>query len=184
MTSLGFDPFSDPGALDVLVAAGQQSPGLFVLGDDGAGREYNWDIKKAPGLQGAFMTYRGWLPTESMTFTFRFWEQEQINRFYDSFLPLFLLDALKFNPRPVQVQHPILAANNITQVVAKRIGPLVGDSARGWTVKLTVHEFRTARLVPASTPTGATTAIGKETPAGKIRLAIEAVRRLAERPLS
>jgi hypothetical protein len=183
VTALSFNPLQDPGALDVLVAGGRPSPGLFILGDDAAAREYNWDIKKAPGVQGVFMTYRGWVPTENMPFIFQFWEEGQIEEFYNNFLPMFELDALKFNPRPVLVSHPILAANNITQVVAKRIGPLTGNAGNGWRVRLIVNEFRTARIVPASTPSGATSVIGKETAAGRLRQAIAAESALAERPL-
>lgn len=184
MTQLGFDPFANPEALDVLIAGGRACPGVFMLGDDAAGREYNWDIKKAPGVQGVFMTYRGWLPTESIPFVFKFWDKSQVDEFYQSFLPMFQIDALKWKPSPVQVSHPLLAANDITQVVAKRIGPLTGNAANGWTVKLIVHEYRTAKVIQSQNPSGATAVIGKETAADRLRKSIEAESALAARPLS
>lgn len=182
MPSLSFDPFADPGALDVMTAANVQSPGLFVL-QPGSGREYNWQIQKAPGVQGVTMTYRGWLPTENIQGEFVFWQQGQVEEFFSTFLPLFVIDAMKFNPRPVQVYHPILMANDITALVTKKIGNLEGDSGRGWKLKMTWNEFRVARIIREATPTGATTRIGQPTPQSKIDEQILAELARAQQPL-
>lgn len=183
MGNITFDPFEDPGALDILIAADVVSPGLFMLQQGSAPRKYNWQIQKAPGVQGVTMTYRGWLPTEDIKGTFQFWEQGQVEQFYSTFLPLFQIDAMKFNPRPVNVYHPLLMANDITALVTKDIGELTGNSAQGWKLQMTWNEFRVARIIRESTPTGATTRIGMPTAQSKIDVAIAEELARAQQPL-
>ena len=52
------DPLVTPGEWDVLYAAGQPSPGIFTLA--GGQREYKWDVKEAPGSQGATRATPRW----------------------------------------------------------------------------------------------------------------------------
>jgi hypothetical protein len=186
------DPLTDPGVFDVMTAAGVQSAGVCRL-ISGGGREYNWDIKQAPGVQGYTMTYRGWKAGEDIVFRFEFFEHpkgpgyataaSQIQSFYDTWLPLWALDARKMRPKPVFVEHPALAANDIQNLFAKRIGPLETDGQMRWWVDMTFLEFRPPKIVPVETPKGATSRLGVPTPQTKIQIEIAKEQELAARPL-
>lgn len=193
MPQFTVDPLSAPGELDVMVAASIQSPGLMKLMSGGE-REYNWDIKQAPGVQGYVMTYRGWKGGGDIVCRFEFFESRdgagyvdgkpaQVQQFYTQWVPLFAIDARKIRPQPVQVYHPVLFANDITAVVCKKIGPLQTDGNMRWWVDMTFLEYRPPRLIPVSTPQGATAALGTPTPQNRIQQQIEAERVLAARPL-
>lgn len=183
---------TDPGVFDVVVAAGVMSPGVARL-LSGGGREYNWDIKQAPGVQGYTMTYRGWKAGEDIVFRFEFFEHpdgpgyataaSQIQSFYDDWVPLWAIDARKIRPKPVDVQHPALAANDIQNLVCKRIGPLETDGNMRWWIDQTFLEFRPPKLIPTETPKGATARLGVPTPQDAIDIEIEKQKALAARPL-
>ncbi len=115
--------------------------------------------------------------------TFTFWEPGQVDEFYNSFLPIFALDALKLNPKPVSVYHPALMSNDITALVCKKIGQLVGTPQQMWSVSLEWIEYRPARIIRSETPTGATAKAGRPTPQSKMQAAIQAEYELAKRPL-
>ena len=189
-----FDPLTDPGVADVMVAAGTQNPGVCLL-MSGGGREYNWDIKQSPGLQGYVMTYRGWKAGEDIVCRFVFFEHpqgpgykptfpsSQVESFYNDWVPIFAIDARKMRPNPIAINHAILAANDINSVVCKRIGPLQHDGKMLWWVDMTFLEFRPPRLIPVATPKGATDRLGVPTPQTKIQREIAAEAELAKRPL-
>ncbi len=187
------DPLKQPGSWDVVFAAGIMSPGVARL-IAGGGREYAWDIKQAPGTQGYLMTYRGWKAGEDITFRFTFYEHpegspyqlsadSQIESFYDVWAPLWSYDARKFRPSPTTVYHPSLAANDIENLVCKRIGPLETDDAGKWWIDQTFYEFRPPVIIPTATPKGATSRLGLPTPQSRIDAAIAAEAVKAERPL-
>ena len=187
------DLLVDPGLYDVVIAAGVTSPGVAKL-LSGGGREYNWDIKQAPGVQGYTMTYRGWKAGEDIVFRFEFFEHpegpgyataaSQIQSFYDNWVPIWALDARKVQrPKPVSTQHPALAANDIQALLCKRIGPLQTDGAMRWWVDMAFLEYRPPKLIPTETPKGATSRLGVPTPQTKIQKEIAAQQVLAERPL-
>lgn len=134
------NPLVSPEQFDFLNVAGTISPGVCKL--EGSSRPYKWDIKDAPGTQGATETYRGWRPSEGIKFKFRFWTAAQIDEFFGTFLPLLQYDATKSNPKPINVLHPVLAANGITNLVTKEIGPLVDDGNQLWSVSVEFIEFR------------------------------------------
>ena len=192
MPQFVFDPLVDPGLADVMVAAGLQSPGCCVL-MSGGDREYTWDIKQAPGLQGYTMTYRGWKAGEPIVVRFMFFEHRdgpgyatsasQIESFYNDWVPLWAIDARKMKPSPVAVQHPILASNDINNLVCQKIGRLETDGKMLWWVDMTFLEFRPPRLIPTATPKGATDRLGVPTPQSKIDTAIAQEAALAARPL-
>lgn len=185
------DPLTQPGQWDVLNAAGVQSPGVARL-IAGGGREYVWDIKQAPGTQGYVMTYRGWKGGEDITFRFTFFERHdappyviamsQVQSFYDIWAPLWAYDAFKLRPNPTAVYHPALAANDIQNLVCKRIGALENDGKGMWWIDQTFHEFRRPRIIPTETPKGATSRLGVPTPQTRIQREIAAERILADRP--
>jgi hypothetical protein len=125
----------------VIIASSIISPGLASL-SGGAERPYNWDIRYAPGLQGAVIMYWGWKLSESIKFTFKFWEAQQIADFYSTFLPALKYDVNKKRPTPVSIYHPVLAANDVVNVVTKSIGPLVDAGQQLWTCTVEFLEYR------------------------------------------
>jgi hypothetical protein len=173
------DPLLNPGAWDALIAAGKTHPGLFRLGDD-APRNYKWDVKDAPAMQGAFMTYRGWRPTLDIKGTFFFWDPGQVEEFYRDYAQLWVLDARKLAVKPVSVYHPALSANDIQLLVPVSIGALVGDSAKGWTIKYTWHEYRAAKVIIPKTPDGAN--FDKKSPVPQTETQKEIMRLQSEDP--
>jgi hypothetical protein len=192
MPQFTVDPLTDPGALDVMVAAGIQNPGVCRL-LSGGGREYVWDIRQAPGVQGYTMTYRGWKAGEDIVFRFEFFEHpkgsgyaspaSQIQSFYDDWAPRWAIDARKLLPKPVATQHPALAANDIQALFLKRMGPLETDGNMRWWIDMTFLEFRRPKIVPVETPKGATSRLGVPTPQTKIQIEIAKEQALAGRPL-
>lgn len=190
-----FDPLSDPGQADVLIAGGVQSPGVCLL-MSGGDREYNWDIRQAPGLQGYTMTYRGWTAGDPIVLRFVFFEHpqgpgyvftrpsSQIQSYYETFVPIFALDARKVaKPKPVFISHPVLNANDIYTVVAKKIGALRTDGKMLWWSDITLLESRPPVLIKPATPAGATARLGIPTPQTKIQVEIAKEAALAARPL-
>jgi hypothetical protein len=186
------NPLTNPGKFDVLIAAGVQSAGVARL-MSGGGREYNWDIKQAPGVQGYTMTYRGWKVGEDIVFRFEFFEHpdgpgyataaSQIESFYANWIPLWALDARKVQkPNPIVVQHPALSANDIQALVCKKIGPLETDGQMRWWVDMTFLEHRPPKLIQSATPSGATDRLGIPKPLTKTQQAIIAEQELAARP--
>lgn len=147
------NPLVSPEQFDFLNVAGTISPGVCKL--EGSSRPYKWDVKDAPGSQGATETYRGWRPSEGIKFKFLMWTAAQIDEFFGTFVPLLQYDATKSNPKPINVLHPVLAANGITNIVTKEIGPLVDSGSQLWSVTVEFIEYRPAPKKNAtSTPTG------------------------------
>lgn len=183
MPKFTIDPQVEPGSCDVLIAMGITSPGVAVL-QSGGSREYRWDIKQASGVQGYVMTYRGWKAGEDIVFRHTFFENpasyvagvpSQVMLFYTTWVPLFAYDAFKFRPTPVTVYHPVLAANDITALVGKKIGPLQTDGQMRWWIDMTYLEFRKAKIVPPSTPIAAVPDGGANSgAAAKLRAELEA----------
>src|ERR1700749_128901 len=100
MPPFTIDPLVAPGQFDIMIAAGVISPGVCVL-TSGGDREYNWDIRQAPGLQGYTMTYRGWKAGDPIVARFMFYEhpqgpgyataESQVRSFYEGLVPIFAL---------------------------------------------------------------------------------------------
>lgn len=186
------DPLVDPGRWDQMIAAGVVSPGVARL-MSGGGREYTWDIRQAPGVQGYTMTYRGWKAGEDIVFRFEFFEHpdgpgyataaSQVQSFYLVWLPIWAIDARKIKPDPVSVTHPALFANDIQSLLCKRIGPLETDGRMRWWCDMTFLEYRPPKLIAASTPKGATARLGQPTPQTKKQVEIQKEIELAKRPL-
>lgn len=150
------NPFDSPEQYDFLNVAGVINPGLFIL--DGGTRPYKWDVKDTAGAQGATITYRGLRPSDDIKGEFQFWTAAQITEFYGTFIALLQYDATKSNPKPVDVLHPVLAANGITSVVTKEIGPLKHVGKQLWSVTVEFMEYRPAKKKNAtSTPTATKT---------------------------
>ena len=165
--ALTSNPLVNPGAYNVISVAGVVSPGLVRV--SGGERVYDLDIKEAPGSQGSTITYRGWKASDGITLYFFFWEREQIDVFFATFLPLFQIDANKSAPKPVDVFHPVLNANQINSVLTKKIGQLTPEDKLGWSLTIEVVEYRLAPKKNAtSTPKSSNgTAPGTGKAAGK-----------------
>jgi hypothetical protein len=126
------NPLRFPELVNTIVVAGI-SAGPF--GDvkckfeltDPEGRPYKWDVKDAPGTQGATITFRGSRPSKfKLKFTFGVGEpadQADAMDLFDSTLaPLFFLDSTKKTPKPLDVLQVLLAATDIFALVAENIG--------------------------------------------------------------
>jgi hypothetical protein len=131
---------SDPDAYDFFTTRGARSPGVCEF--SGGSRSYIWDLKQGAGSQGATETYRGWKVTEGIKFKIKMWKGEQITYCYNTFLPLLRYDATKQNPQPIDIQHPVLMANDIFSVITIDIGPLTNAGAQLWTVEVEFSEYR------------------------------------------
>ncbi len=138
------NPLRDPQTFDKLYIGGENgisNPGIFKL-LDGGGRPYKWMINDPPGMQGAIVIYRGWRLSDNMKFQFQFWTADQIDQYYREFDPLLSYDALKFNPKPIVVFHPILNYSQINSVFIKEKGPLKDLGGQLWSVTHDVCEYR------------------------------------------
>ncbi len=142
--SLLANPLRNPELLDIAVISGRMAPGLFRLVDGGS-RAYKWDVKDSAGAQGSTETYRGFKPSDGINGRFEFWTAEQIDEFYQVIIPLLKYDGTKKDPLPIALHHPVLYANDITQVVVEDIGPLKDLGAQLWSVTVKFLEYRPAK---------------------------------------
>ena len=212
MPQFTFNPLSDPGQADAMIAGGVVSPGVMLL-MSGGDREYNWDIKQAPGTQGYTMTYRGWKVGEPIVCRFVFFDHKEgpgyttsnsgVQSFYDIWVPIWAIDARKGPnsnvtsltaagsiasaskrfPPPVGIYHPILNANDINALLCKRIGALRTDGKMLWWIDMEFLEYRPPKIIPPATPKGATAPLAKEPPVNKIEQQIVEQETLAARPV-
>lgn len=115
---------SDPDSWDRVVLGGVEIPGLASVEDvKVSGR---WDIKEAPGTDGAIETYKGYTPA-SWRIRVRLWTEEQWD--------LWQAALLKFRPRPgkatpgaFDIIHPATAAWGISSAIVTEVtGPSPGD---------------------------------------------------------
>ena len=143
VTSLTLGPFGD-------------IKGKFEL-QDPEGRPFKWDLKDAPGTQGATITYRGSRPSKFKCY-FAFWEDVQIDAFDQQMLPLFQIDSLKKTPVPVAVLQVLLASLDIFSLVPEKIGTY-NDEGKGL-ISITIDclEYAPAKKKNVTTtPTTTTT---------------------------
>lgn len=153
MGMLTVSPLADPGNYDVAVIAGIRSPGICEV--TGANRKFIWDEKQTAGAQGATITYRGWALAKPKI-KFKLWTDALIRQFYDEFVPALAYDATKQSPKPVDVYHPKLFANDIFWLVTQDIGDLTDEGAQLWTVTVEFLEYRQAKANnTTTTPTTA-----------------------------
>lgn len=161
------NPIRDPDAFDFLIAAGRQNPGIAKL-VSGGDRDYKWDIKDPKGSEGSTATYNGWKISDKITFRFEFWISDQIDEFYEEYVPVLQYDAAKSKPKPIAVYHPALAANQITKLITVKIGPLVDLGNQLWSVTVVFDEFLPPKSKNVSTtPENAKNAAAKKRAAGK-----------------
>lgn len=190
MPALAANPILNPEAYDVVHFAGVSTAGCGVAQVTGAPRKYRLDVKDVAGAQGQTTTYQGWGATKGIQVKLLMWLPEHFAYFYSQIQPLVSIDASKTTPTQVQVYHPSLQVQGITQLLTEEVGQLTKEGQNGlWSVTLQFTEWRPApRKNVASTPSGS----GKSgTPAkeaakpdvnAKIRAARDAALAMARRP--
>lgn len=172
MGSLFVNPLRDPTSINTVVVAGL-SAGPF--GDvrcmfeliDPKGRPFKWDVKDAPGTQGATITHRGARPSQ-FTFKFTFGvgepsdQADAMDRFDSTMAPLFQIDVTKKEPKPLDVLQVQLASVDIFAVVAESI---IGYEFQGnGLYTYTVHclEYSPAKKKNATSTPNTTTTTAKK----------------------
>ncbi|MGZ3454446.1 MAG: hypothetical protein ACXWUG_20255 [Polyangiales bacterium] len=113
----------DPESWDTAVVGGVQLPGLARI--DGLELASKWDVKEAPGTDGATETYQGYTPS-SFTLLLRMWERDQWTAWL-GLVPKFRPRPGKESPDPVEVVHPELAAWGIARAIIRKLKPKKSD---------------------------------------------------------
>jgi len=151
------NPIDNPGAWDVVVIAGQQSPGICELGD--VKRAHEWDVKKGKGSLAATTTFVG-RPPAKFTITFRLWQSDHFAA-WDDFVLLLQYNPTKKAVAAVDIYHPALAFAGIHSVVTESIGAPHHEGDGMYTIAIEFLEYFPAPKVSAvSTPTTSTTNSG------------------------
>lgn len=149
IASVSFGPFGDV-------------KGKFELLDP-EGRPYKWDLKDAPGTQGATITFRGSRPSKfKLKFTFGVGEPADqaaaMDQFDTTIAPLFFLDATKKQPKPLDVLQLLLAAVDIFALVPENLGGYEHEGAGLYSYTIPCLEYAPAKKKNAtSTPTSTVT---------------------------
>ncbi len=191
MGVLTVGPIADPASYNRIIIAGvdtsKSDAGVICVLEAGGGREFVWDQKQTAGAQGFTTTYRGWKPSDGIKFRFLLWTPAQQDDFYQRIYPIIKIDAEKSEPKPVDIYHPVLFANDIFWVVTDDIGPLVDEGKQLWTVTVTFREYRQAKPKNVTTtPNNANNAAGgantKPSVTDDLQREIEAARREFEKP--
>jgi len=156
MGVLTVGPIADPSNYDKATIAGidtsKISTPAIILKVTDAARKFAWDVKKSAGSQGQTITYRGW-DLAKPKIKFLLWTDAQQRAFYEQIIPALSYDAEKANPKPFDIYHPLLAANDVWWLVTESIGELVDDGGQSWSVTVETIEYRQAKAKNAtSTP--------------------------------
>lgn len=119
------NPFRNADAFDSIVLVGDPSPGLCEV--SGAGRKYEWDIRKGHGLTGATVVYTG----EGLAkFTVRFFVWDDMPPdgqldIWDSWQAWWLRLDTSDKTKGLDISHPYLEE--------LKIGAVVVDEEKQWT---------------------------------------------------
>ena len=113
----------DPDSWDTAVLGGATLPGLARI--DGLELGSKWDVKEAPGSDGATETYQGYTPSP-FQLVLRIWLSEQWTEWL-RLAPQFRPKPGKEAPKPVDVVHPDLAVWGISRVILRKIRPRKSD---------------------------------------------------------
>ena len=148
------DPFSNPGAWDAIVIAGQQAPGILLLhGGIEFKRAFEWDQKKGKGTLGATATFVG-QPLAKGVIKLMFWTKAHFIA-WSQFVPLLKYDPTKIAPQAVDIYHPSLADVNITSVIIEEIGIPHPQPGTWYLTEIHFLEYRPPPAISAvDTPTG------------------------------
>jgi len=124
-------------------------------------REYDWDVKRGPGIAGSIITYRGHKPIEfTVTFHVQGLDLAQLRQTWSELSAT--LRSLDYSrpgatPTPYDFLHPTLAELGVTSVVLKSWTPVVAQDGQPLDFQAVV-EFMEYSPPPktnvTSTPTG------------------------------
>lgn len=137
------NPLDHESAYDAILLAGKRSPGRVTL--SGHDRAFDWDVKKVKGAGGASTSYNGDDPTEfQASFYLVRDDAEGIDDLegWPEFVGIVKSAIAGASVKALDVYHPDLVANGITQVVPKKIGGAVHDGKGGQTITITFLEYR------------------------------------------
>ena len=153
-TSIAYaDPINTPNAYDVIVLAGEDSPGLCTE-VAGASNPSSWDEKKGTGMSGATLTYTG-DGLAKFTVKLIFWLEEHFEAWDDFKLLLVNTPQGKQAPKALDIYHPYLESLPvpIRSVVVEETTQLTQTADGIWTVEIKFRQFRAPK--PATgTPAG------------------------------
>jgi hypothetical protein len=156
MASGFVDPFNYGAQWNVVVIAGQISPGLAIVGE--AKRKNTWDQKNAKGMLGTVLTYAG-KPAAKFSVEFQLWTLDHFVAF-EQFRTILKYDPTKTTAQALDIFHPSLADIDIYSVVTEEIGNIVHKGQGLYSCTISFIEFLpTPKASAVSTPTmGMTTA--------------------------
>ncbi len=155
--STAVSPWAQPNSWDTIQIGTVSWYGKFEI--EGFARKYNWNIAAGWGFQGAYEIFQAQPPAEG-SITFYVWADTQ----YSTYIAL--VAALSYSPthlppsnasgsstNALNVVHPMLQNNGITQLIVKSIGPLKkqsDDLLFSFTVEFA--EFVPQRAFPPQVP--------------------------------
>lgn len=168
MGQLFTNPMRDPTAVNTIVVA---SVSIGPFGDikaifellDPEGRPFKWDLKDAPGTQGATITFRGSRPSKfKLKFTFGVGEPADqaaaMDQFDSNVAPMFFIDATKKEPKPLNVLQLLLAAVDIFALVPENVGGYEHEGGGLYSFSVPCLEYAPAKKKNAtSTPNSTVT---------------------------
>lgn len=159
LLSTAVSPWAQPLAWDTIQIGSLSWYGKFEI--RGASRKYLWNIANGWGFAGAYEIFQA-APPSKFTITFYVWADEQ----YSTYLQL--LDVLRYSPAhmppnnasgssgntsALQMIHPQLQNNGITQCVVESIGDLQKQSDDlMFSFAVDFIEFVPQRAFPPQTP--------------------------------
>lgn len=142
------NPITDD-LFETVVLGGVESPGVCKL--SGHDRKVDWDVKAANGQIGASTTLKG-VPLVEFTLTLFLADEDDFND-WPPFRTQLLSTIAGSKPKALEVEHPDLAANNITSVVLSSIGGVQHDGKGGRTIVIKLQEYKPPKKKGGS-PTG------------------------------
>jgi hypothetical protein len=149
MTQPAFPGF--PGS-NTIVIGGDPAPGKWTLTE--APKVYGWDIRKGFGLSGATVVPIGDELVEA-TFLVELWDEDDTDHYADfkAYRKKYLRKGVVKTPggittKALGLQHPELNDMEVTQVVVKKITPLVNDGYGLWTCTVTFLQYRKPVIAP------------------------------------
>lgn len=132
------NPIRNPEAYDVVMIAGQPTPGLAQI--VGAGSPRTWDKRKGMGLSGAWLFYMGDDLAE-FSIVLQIWTEEQWAA-WEKFQPLLQKPPIGTRPKALEVYHPYLAPLGIKAIVVRDVmAPEQKDDGL-WEIEIKVTQFR------------------------------------------
>ncbi|MBI2392823.1 MAG: hypothetical protein HYV09_24775 [Deltaproteobacteria bacterium] len=109
----------DPESWDTVIVSGVRLPGLARI--EGLELASKWDVKEAPGTDGATETYQGYTPA-SFQIVLRIWDRAQWVEWL-ALAPRFRPRPGRSSPDPVDVVHPDLAIWGISRAIIRKLKP-------------------------------------------------------------